>query len=165
MQSYLKLKDVTWGLLTNGNEYRLYQLVVNDGSTDFHLIADPSYDELAKNIRAFSAISKSNVKSGESARIVENIREMNTARLTLENKKQDIAKEIAEMLTEKTTELIYNEAEEESKKLIDNLLSRLQSDHSSKGSGGDRPVLKEDLPVRIPPCPCTGIGASTSGLI
>jgi len=148
LQSYLKLKDVTWGLLSNGKEYRLYQLDVSSGSTEFHLIADPSYDELDKHIPAISAISKSKVESGESATIVENIREMNTAILTLENQKQDIAGEITTTLTNRTTDLIYNDAEEEAKKLIDNLVEKLRSDRSSKPRRNEPPaVVDEDFPL------------------
>lgn len=147
LQSYLKLKDVPWGLLTNGKEYRLYQLDVSDGSTELHLISDPSFDELNRELRAFSAITKTSIESGESTQIVENIRELNQAVRTLKNQKQPLAVKISNVITNETTELIYNEAEQESKKLVDNLLTSIESDRSSAGGGGDDPpIITEELP-------------------
>ncbi|ELY62233.1 type I restriction enzyme HsdR N-terminal domain-containing protein [Natronolimnohabitans innermongolicus] len=131
LQSYLKLQDITWGVLTNGKEFRLYQLEVQDGQAEFHLIAAPSIEELNGYRRAFSAISKPAIVNGSAADVVRYIRELNKAEEALETRKPEIAEAVAETVTKNTTDVIYQEAEQEAKELVDRLVKELQTDHES----------------------------------
>ena len=134
LQSYLKLQDVTWGLLTNGTEYRLYQLAVQGSETDFHCIAAASIDELDRYRQELSAVSKPAIESGNAADVVRHIRELQKAEQALATRKSEIAASIAESITEETTDVIYQEAEREAKELIDRLGQRLRSDRDDAPS-------------------------------
>ena len=147
LQSYLKLQDVTWGLLTNGKEYRLYQLDMEGGQAEFHLIADPSYHELARHRQALSTISKPSIESGSAVDVVRYIRELNRAEQALETRKPEIAKAVAETVTEETTDVIYQEAEQEAKELVDRLVKGLQTDQESViPSPGPEPGSTDPVP-------------------
>lgn len=152
LRSYLKMQDVSWGLLTNGKEYRLYQLTVEDGSTEFHSIAKPSLSDLPSHREALSAISKPAIEGGNAADVVRYIRELNRAEEALETRKGEISEAVAETVTEETTDVIYQEAEQAAKELVDGLVDTLQTDNSSvvRGSGPTE-TPPEESPTEIDP--------------
>lgn len=134
LKSYLKLQDVTWGLLTNGKQYNLYQLQFQNQQAEFHLLAELTVGNLSSHRQTLSAISKEAIERGEAEDVVRYIREVNRAKNTLENRKSEIAEAVANTVTGETTDVIYQEAEREAKELIDRLIEELRTDRS-KGSG------------------------------
>lgn len=140
LQSYLKLQDVTWGLLTNGRDYEIYQLQIESGRAEFYCIADISIDELPSYRQSLSAISKPAIESGNAADVVRYIREVSQAEQTLAARKAEIANQIAETVTNETTDVIYQDVEQEAKQLVDRLIETLQTDQSSVVDSGNSPA-------------------------
>ena len=139
LQSYLKLQDVTWGLLTNGKQYKLYELSFDNGQAEFHPLADSSIESLNEHRRSLSAISKTSIERGESKDVVKYIREMNRAEQTLIDEKTDIADSIAETVSEATSDILYQEAQTEGKELVDRLINHLQEESTTTSSTGTGP--------------------------
>lgn len=131
LKSYLKLQDVKWGLLTNGEQYNLYQLEFQNNEAEFHLLAETSIGDLPAHGRTLSAISKEAIESGQSEDVVRYIREINRAKNELNTRKAEIAESIADTITKETTDSIYQDAEREAKELVDRLIEELRSERPS----------------------------------
>lgn len=153
LKSYLKLQDVTWGLLTNGQEYKLYQLEFGNQQAEFHLLAELSIGNLSSHRQTLSAISKRAIERGEAEDVVRYIREVNRAKNDLTNRKSELAEIVANAITAETTDVIYQEAEREAKELIDRLVQELSTDYTSGGGdtggsgGGDGPSIIDTFPT------------------
>lgn len=147
LQDYLRIQEVPWGLLTNGQQYRLYQMDMETGSVRFHLIADATLDTLSAHRQAFSAISQPAIETGDSESLVQYIRERNQTIQALKDEKQELADQITDLITTNTSDIVRQSSEQEAKSLIDRLIERLQTESQGQEPqpGIEEPPVIDEL--------------------
>ena len=138
LSSYMMNKNVTYGILSNGKQYRFFQRRVDASNVNIQKVGDASLEELPDRLAVVNAFEKGAIESGESGRILGRINELREARRVLKDEKDEIADEIAGVLSNRVSDTISSLAQSQSKELVDRLVSDIESeiDADTGGSGG-----------------------------
>ncbi len=138
LSSYMMNKNVTYGILSNGKEYRFFQRRVDASNVNVQKVGDASLGELPDRITVLNAFEKDAIESGESGRILGRINELREARRILKDEKDEIADELADVLSNRVSDTISSLAQSQSKELVDRLVSDIESeiDADAGDSGG-----------------------------
>ena len=121
IQEYMKSEDVNLGILTNGEEYAFFRREVIDSKVNVNTLAEIPLEELPDRITILRAFTKDAIQNDEWVKILNRIRELKDAQATLENEKDDLAAEIAELLADAVSDAIASPAESQAKEMIDRL--------------------------------------------
>ena len=121
IQEYMKSEDVNLGILTNGEEYAFFRREVVNSKVNVNTLAEIPLAELPDRITILRAFTKDAIQNDEWVKILNRIRELKDARATLENEKDDLAIEIAELLADSVSDAIASPAESQAKEMIDRL--------------------------------------------
>ncbi|WP_459879756.1 type I restriction enzyme HsdR N-terminal domain-containing protein [Halorubrum gandharaense] len=133
LSSYMTNKNVTYGILTNGKQYRFFQRRVDASNVDVQRIADVELTGLPNRRAVLRAFTKAAIESGESGKILGRINELREARRTLESKKEQLASGVAQNLADGVSETILPLAESQSKEMIDRLVADIDSEIDADG--------------------------------
>jgi len=156
LSSYMTNKNVTYGILTNGKQYRFFQRRVDASNVDVQKVADLDLEDLPNRLAVLKAYDKDAIESGESGKILGRINELREARRTLEADKDDLAVELSNVLADEVSDSISSLAETQAKEMIDRLVADIESEidadeKESKreiaGSLGETPEKVEDSDV------------------
>lgn len=139
LSSYMTNKNVSYGILTNGKQYRFFQRLVDASEVNVQRVADVELNNLPDRLRILRAYTKSAIESDEAKEILGQINELRAARRTLEEQKDDLATALADMLTDRVSDTISSLAESQLKEMIDRLVEDIESEIDSDGPGPDPP--------------------------
>jgi molybdopterin converting factor small subunit len=128
LASYMMNKNVTYGILSNGKQYRFFQRRVDASNVNVQKVGDASLQQLPDRLAVLNAFEKGAIESGESGRILGRINELREARRTLKNQKDEIAGELTDVLSNRVSDTISSLAQSQSKELVDRLVSDIESE-------------------------------------
>ncbi|MFB6170012.1 MAG: type I restriction endonuclease [Haloarculaceae archaeon] len=141
LSSYMTNKNVTYGILTNGKQYRFFQRRVDASNVDVQKVGDVILEDLPNRLAVLKAYEKDAIESGESGKILGRINELREARRTLEADKDGLAIELSNRLADEVSDAISPLAETQAKEMIDRLVADIESEIDTDGSGGtDDPI-------------------------
>lgn len=136
LSSYMTNKNVTYGILTNGKQYRFFQRRVDAANVDVQKVGDIALEDLPSRLAVLNAYQKDAIESGESSKILGRINELREARRTLEADKDDLAAELSDVLAERVSETVSPLAESQAKEMIDRLVTDIDSEIDADGPSG-----------------------------
>ena len=140
VRNYMKNEDVNLGILTNGENYEFFRRQVNDSKVEVNSLAKIHLQNLPNRITILRAFTKEAIESDEWVTILNRIRELHDAQVVLESNKDDLATEMAGVLTENVSETISTHAEAQAKEMIDRLITDIEQEIDEPRSGGDAVV-------------------------
>lgn len=133
LSSYMTNENVTYGILANGKQYRFFQRRVDATNVDVQKVGDVDLRDLPDRLPVLKAYRKDAIETGESGKILGRINELRGARTTLENEKDDLAVELAELLADQVSDSISPMAETQAKEMIDRLTSNIDAEINADG--------------------------------
>ncbi len=133
LSSYMTNKNVTYGILTNGKQYRFFQRRVDASNVDVQRVGDVALEDLPTRLAVVRAYEKDAIESGESGKILGRINELREARRTLEADKDDLAVELSNVLADEVSDSISSLAETQAKEMIDRLVADIESEIDADG--------------------------------
>lgn len=141
LTSYMRQVGVDWGLISNGQTYQIFRRDRSSTRPNEVSLANFGIDDITENQHPLRALSKEAIERGESERIAEKIQSIQSAMNDLQEKKEDLAEEISEVISVQIGESVSQVVEDEAKIFIDNLIAtldtrahRFESERSSKES-------------------------------
>jgi len=127
LASYMKQRDVNWGLITNGEYYEILQRdILESGKVEVNKLISFKLDNLKSNMYHLSLLSKESLKRGDSEKIANKIRQRKRAINKLENDKEIFTDEIIRIISTKIGEEFTQNIENQSKNFIDNLIEEIE---------------------------------------
>ena len=133
LSSYMTNKNVNYGILTNGKQYRFFQRRVDASKVNVQQVGDVTLEDLPNRLAVVKAFKKDAIESGESGKILGRINELREARRTLEAEKDDLAVELSNVLTDEVSDAISSLAETQAKEMIDRLVANIESEIDADG--------------------------------
>jgi hypothetical protein len=133
-------KNVNYGVLTNGKQYRFFQRRVDASNVNVQQVGDVDLEDLPNRLAVLKAYEKDAIESGESGKILGRINELREARRTLEADKDDLAVELSNTLADDVSDAISSLAETQAKEMIDRLVADIESGIDTDGGGTDDPM-------------------------
>ena len=101
IKEYLLLDNVDLGILTNGEQYELYRRFVNsEGDVETQRIETITLSDFPRHGVLLNIFSKANVTDETYKERLERIRQIQTARDTLRNEREQISNDLVRVLTE-----------------------------------------------------------------
>ncbi|WP_254808451.1 type I restriction enzyme HsdR N-terminal domain-containing protein [Natronosalvus amylolyticus] len=137
LSSYMMNKNVTYGILTNGKQYRFFQRRVDASNVDVQMVGDVDLRNLPSRLAVLKAYERDAIESGESGKILGRINELREARRVLEAKKDDLAVELSNVLADRVSGSISSLAETQTKEMIDRLVADIESEIDADSGGID----------------------------
>ena len=135
LSSYMSNKNVNYGILTNADEYRFFQRRVTGSDVTVRRVGTANLEALTERTTLLEAYTKDDIESGEGREKLERINELREAQDKLETRKDDLARELVEVLTEGVSGSIASLAESQSKELIDRLIKDIEGEIDSGNDG------------------------------
>jgi len=135
LSSYMMNKNVNYGILTNGKQYRFFQRRVDASNVNVQEVGDVDLEDLPNRLAVLKAYEKVAIESGESGKILGRINELREARRTLETDKDDLAVELSNTLADEVSDSISPLAETQAKEMIDRLVDDIDSEIDADGGG------------------------------
>jgi predicted type IV restriction endonuclease len=145
LSSYMSNKNVNYGILTNAEEYRFFQRRVTGSEVSVRRVGTANLETLRERSTLLEAYTKDDIESGEGREKLERINELREAQEKLETRKDDLAGELTEVLTEEVSGSIASLAESESKELIDRLIKNIEREIDSGRDESRDPESTEPL--------------------
>jgi predicted type IV restriction endonuclease len=141
LSSYMTNKNVTYGILTNGKQYRFFQRRVDASNVAVQKVANVGLENLPNRLAVLKAYEKDAIESGESGKILGRINELRGARRTLEADKDDLAIQLSTTLADEVSDSISSLAETQAKEMIDRLVKDIDSEiDADNREGTDEPT-------------------------
>lgn len=128
LSSYMMNKNVNYGILTNGKDYRFFQRQVDASNVTVQKVGDMALDDLPDRISVLKAYKKDAIESGESEKVLDRINELRDARQTLETEKDDLAVELSNVLAEHVSETISTIAKTQAKEMVDRVIQDIEGE-------------------------------------
>ncbi|QLH77653.1 type I restriction enzyme HsdR N-terminal domain-containing protein [Halosimplex rubrum] len=149
LSSYMMNKNVNYGILSNGKQYRFFQRHVDATNVNVQRVIDTHLEVLPEKVSVLKAYTRSAIESGESGKILGRINELREARRTLEAEKDDISEELATVLGGQVSDAIYSFAEAQSKELVDRLIEDIDSEIDAGGTKTTRTKTERPNPTGV----------------
>ena len=134
LSSYMMNKNVNYGILTNGKQYRFFQRRVDASKVNVQQVGDVTLENLPNRLAVVKAFEKDAIESGESGKILGRINELREARRTLEAEKDDLALKLSNVLADEVSGGISSLAETQAKEMIDRLVANIESEIDADGN-------------------------------
>lgn len=144
LATYMKNENVNWGVLSNGEQYQFLRREIVDTNVSVNVLTEANRSQLPEQLAILRAFTKDAIEAGDSETIANRIEELNTARTTLEEEKDELSGEIASVLTENVSETLSTLAESRAKEMIDELVREI--DEEIDTDGGQSRVEVDDEP-------------------
>jgi hypothetical protein len=132
LSKYMRLANVDWGLLANGEEFEILMRERDTDNPEEVLLSKFSVDGLSDNIRFLKPLSRSGVEGEEG----KEIRKRRRVVKKLKNNKDGISEDIVETVLRYTGEGVP-QIESEAKEFVDRIVEELRNGGGSVGGGGD----------------------------
>ena len=134
LSSYMMNKNVNYGILMNGKQYRFFQRRVDASKVNVQQVGDVTLENLPNRLAVVKAFEKDAIESGESGKILGRINELREARRTLEAEKDDLALKLSNVLADEVSGGISSLAETQAKEMIDRLVANIESEIDADGN-------------------------------
>lgn len=131
LSSYMTNKNVTYGILSNGKQYRFFQRRVDASNVDVQKVGDVALENLPNRLAVLKAYEKDAIESGESGKILGRINELREARRTLETDKDDLAVKLSNVLADHVSDTISSIAETQAKEMVDRVIQDIEEEIDS----------------------------------
>jgi hypothetical protein len=128
IESYMRVADINWGVLTNGKIYKIYRMDYRGQNSKITEIYEIDATEVSKYKADAQIISKDSIESGESENVAERRTKISEAQETLKKKKEDISEDIARIIEDETNAVVTNYAESMSRELVDDIVEKLEDE-------------------------------------
>lgn len=115
LSSYMMNKNVNYGILTNGKQYRFFQRRVDSSNVNVQQVGDMLIEELPNRLAVLNAYQKDAIESGESGKILGRINELREALQTLKTQKDDLAAELSNVLSDRVSDAVSSLSEPQAK--------------------------------------------------
>jgi hypothetical protein len=148
LSSYMTNKNVNYGILTNGEQYRFFQRRVDASNVNVQRVGDIDLQDLPDRIAVLNAYTKDAIESGEAGKILGRINELREAREALETEKDELATDLAEVLTDRVSDSITSLAESQAKEMIDRVVGDIENEIDDNGA--DRVESNIDASGSVP---------------
>lgn len=125
LRSYLRQTDVDWGLLSNGQRFEIYRRENVEDGVEIRTVANIQLEQLPQSTQYVGLLTKDALESGHSREMAQRIFEIERAKDDLEERKDEIAEDVTEMLTSKIGDVVAQDTKTESKEMVDRLIERL----------------------------------------
>jgi len=125
LTSYMRQVGVDWGLLTNGRQFKIFRRDFSSNRPREILLAEFPLEAAVEHEYAIKALSVELIRSGESPHIAEKIESVQRAVASLRDNKEQLAEEITAVVTETVGESVSQQAEDEAKTFVDELINTL----------------------------------------
>lgn len=145
LSSYMMNKNVNYGILSNGEQYRFFQRRVDESNVSVQKVADVELRNLPDKLTLLRAYSKDAIESGESGKILGRINELREARSQLTAQKEELASSVSTLLSKRVSETIGALAESQSKEMIDRLIQEIDEEIDSDGQREIRRNVDESM--------------------
>ena len=126
LRSYMRQVGVDWGLLANGRVFEIYRRDHSSSRPNENSLAQFSLQEATDHRQILKALSKDSIDTGESRQIAEKVEAAQKAVRTLQKNKEQLAEEVAGVVTNIIGESISQHVEDEAKIFVDNVISSLE---------------------------------------
>jgi hypothetical protein len=133
LSSYMMNKNVNYGILSNGKQYRFFQRRVDASNVNVQKVGDISLENLPNRLSVLKAYEQGAIESGESGKILGRINELRESRQVLKQNKEELAGDLAGLLSNQVSETVSSLAESQSKELIDRLVADIESEIDGDG--------------------------------
>ena len=143
LEAYLKNEDVNLGILTNGKEYEFYRREVIDTKVRVNTLGKADLENIPDRVTTLSAFRKDAIQSNEWEKILNRIKELREARTTLEQEKDSLATETADLFSKRVSEKISSKTESQVKEMIDRLIADIESEIDSDGESVERSIAQD----------------------
>ena len=143
LEAYLKNEDVNLGILTNGKEYEFYRREVIDTRVRVNTLGKADLENIPDRVTTLSAFRKDAIQSNEWEKILNRIKELREARTTLEQEKDSLATETADLFSKRVSEKISSKTESQVKEMIDRLIADIESEIDSDGESVERSIAQD----------------------
>jgi len=140
LSSYMMNRNVTYGILTNGKQYRFFQRRVNVSDVDVQRVGNVALENIPDRIRLLKAYTKEDMDTGRSKEYLERINELGQAQRTLEADKDDLAGKLSNLLADEVSDSISSLAETQAKEMIDRLVADIESEIDPDGKQSKREI-------------------------
>lgn len=127
LASYMRQEGVNWGLLSNGEKFRILKRKKNSEKPEELSLGEFNIEELNQHQRVLETLSKESIESGESENIAETIQKKREAVKELKRKKEKLSQEVAQLITTEIGRDISQKANEKAKTYMDELIESLKS--------------------------------------
>lgn len=128
IESYMRVADINWGVLTNGKIYKIYRMDYRGQNSKITKIHEIDVTEVSKHKKDAHIISKDSIESGESESVAKRRTKISEAQQTLRQKKEDISEDIARIIEDETNSVVTNYAESMSREFIDDIVEELEDE-------------------------------------
>lgn len=133
LATYMKNENVNWGILSNGKEYQFLRREIVDTNVNVKVLTEADLQQLPEQLTILRAFTKEAIEAGDSEKIANRIEELETARSTLEEEKDDLSADVASVLTENVSETLSTLAESKAKEMIDDLVREINEEIDADG--------------------------------
>jgi len=140
LSSYMMNRNVNYGILTNGEQYRFFQRRVDASNVNVQKVGDVALEDLPNRIRLLKAYTKDDIETGRSKDFFERISELREARQILKDNKEDLAAKLSDVLAEEVSNNLTSLAETQSKEMIDRLVADIESEIDADGKKSKREI-------------------------
>ena len=140
LSSYMTNKNVNYGILTNGKQYRFFQRRVDATNVSVQMIGNVELQNLLSRYATLEAYTSDSIESGESEVRLNRINELREARRTLRDEKDDISTDLTNLLVDRTSDNISSLAESQSKEMIDRLIGDIEAEVDINDTDSDSSV-------------------------
>lgn len=151
LKSYIKQKNVDWGLLTNGKKYEILHRYVNDEGVIVKSISTISANKIEKRQKTLKILSKKSINKGKSKDIADKIQEINKKKEILKEKKNKLSENISQMISDEVGDFIEQDhlkIEEHTKEFINSIIDDIGTGKSDKTIGDE---TQSDVEVKPKP--------------
>lgn len=128
IESYMRVADINWGVLTNGKIYKIYRMQYRGQNSKITKIHELDVTEVSRRKNKARIVSKKSIRSGESENIAERKTKISEAQDTLKQKKEEMSEKMAKIIEEETNPVVTNHAESMSRKFIDDIIEKLDEE-------------------------------------
>jgi hypothetical protein len=126
LKSYMRQVGVDWGLLSNGRTFEIFRRDISSNRPNEISLAKFHIEEAPENKNPIKALSRDSIHSGESRQIAEKIEAVQQAVESLRKNKEDLAEDVAGVVTRVAGNSVSQQVENEAKNFVDHLIGSLE---------------------------------------
>jgi predicted type IV restriction endonuclease len=143
LKSYMRQVGVDWGLLSNGQEFKIFRHHVSSNRVNLVSLSEFGIEHVPDNEHPLKALSHESIDSGESRQIAEKIEAVQNAIDSLRQNKEELAEDVTGVVSEVAGNAVSQQVEDEAKNFVDDLITTLEEQANrtevtrEQSSGGD----------------------------
>lgn len=127
ISTYMKTKNVDWGLLTNVREFVICRRRVNDADhVEVDILVEATREELLENVTVLSGLSKEAIREGQAEEIATKVYRLREAYEAIETNQEPLVDHLTTTIQEEIGQGVEGFAEPVAREAVDELAMRLR---------------------------------------